>query len=52
MPDLPSAVSVAAISPETVIVTVTVRPTPTPSAEPTPTAVPSEPATEPPSAAP
>jgi YbbR domain-containing protein len=50
VPDLPSAVSVAAISPETVIVTVTEHPTPAPSVEPTP--VPSEPATEPPSAAP
>ena len=53
VPDLPSAVSVAAISPATVIVTVTERPTPTPTLPAsTPTPVPTEPATEPPSAAP
>lgn len=40
VPDLPSAVSVAAISPETVTVTVTERPTPTPTAAPAPTATP------------
>jgi YbbR domain-containing protein len=51
VPDLPSAVSVAAISPETVIVTVTENPTPPPpTAAPTP--VPTEPASDPPSAAP
>jgi YbbR domain-containing protein len=40
VPDLPSAVSVAAISPETVTVTVTERPTPTPTVAPAPTATP------------
>ena len=53
VPDLPSAVSVAAISPETVIVTVTPRPTPTPTIAPTQVPPATEPpATEPPTAAP
>jgi YbbR domain-containing protein len=55
VPELPSTVSVAAISPETVTVTVTERPTPTPAPTAVPEGVPTEAppeATESPTAAP